>query len=312
MNHKIVIPEFMDESAVQRLRNMGQVLYRPDLVEDRKALLHSLSNANALIVRNRTQVDHELITHAPDLKVIGRLGVGLDNINMALCTEKGVTVYPALGANARAVAEYVIAAALLLLRQAYFSGGQVIKGKWPRTKLSQGLEISNRTLGIIGFGDIGRLTANLANGLGMQILAYDPNLAQDSPVWRETRATRTELNDLLGTSDVVSLHIPLNDGTRHLINAHRLALMKTRAVLINTSRGGIVDEQALVEALVAGKLRGAALDVFEDEPVKADNAFPDIPNLILTPHIAGLTEESNVRVSETIAEKVIGHLAAEL
>ncbi|ETF04360.1 3-phosphoglycerate dehydrogenase [Advenella kashmirensis W13003] len=304
----MVISEFMDEPAVERLRQVAQVDYRPDLVDAREQLGHALSQATALIVRNRTQVNQELLAQAPQLKVVGRLGVGLDNIDMALCKEKGITVYPATGANAQAVAEYVIATMFVLLRGAYQASAQIIAGQWPRNALGNGLEVSGRTLGLVGFGGIGQLTASLARGLGMKIVAHDPMIAPDNPVWGDSKATPMSLGSLLQESDVVSLHVPLTDDTRHLIDAERVALMKPQGILINTARGGIVDEHAVVAALQGGKLRGAALDVFEDEPVKAGNSLPDIPNLILTPHIAGLTEEANKRVSGVIAEKVATHL----
>lgn len=307
MSNTIVISEFMDETAVESLRQVAQVDYRPELVDHREELLHSLLNASALIVRNRTQVNRELIAQAPRLKVVGRLGVGLDNIDMLLCQEKGISVYPAVGANARAVAEYVIATAFILLRGAYMASPQVAAGEWPRTGLSNGLELAGRTLGLVGFGGIGRLTASLAKALGMKVVAYDPIVNAADSVWRETGVGKMSLDELLQNSDVVSLHVPLNEETRHLIDARRIALMKKQAVLINSSRGGIVNEQALVAALQAGKLRGAALDVFEDEPVKAGNNLPVMPNLILTPHIAGLTEEANTRVSGLVAQKVMGH-----
>src|SRR5690606_1327546 len=271
------------------------------------ALFQEVANANALIVRNRTQVNAQLLAHAPRLRVVGRLGVGLDNIDMELCASKNITVYPAVGANAQAVAEYVIATAFVLLRGAYLSSARVTAGQWPRAQLGNGLEVAGRTLGLVGFGGIGRLTARLASALGMKIAAYDPMINSDSAIWAETGAMQMSLDELLQHSDVVSLHTPLTKDTRHLINAGRIARMKSQAILINTSRGGIVDEQALVAALQAGKLRGAALDVFEDEPVKTKNSLPDMPNLILTPHIAGLTQEANERVSGVIAEKVMGY-----
>lgn len=308
MTNTIVISEFMDEPAVDRLRQIAQVDYRPELVDNQEALFQGLANADALIVRNRTQVNAQLLAHAPNLRVVGRLGVGLDNIDMDLCENKGIIVYPAVGANAQAVAEYVIATTFVLLRGVYLASTQVLEGKWPRPQLSNGLEVAGRTLGLVGFGGIGRLTARLASALGMKIAAYDPMISSDSPIWAETGAMQMSLDELLQHSDVVSLHTPLTKDTRHLINASRIAKMKAQAILINTSRGGIVDEQALVAALQTGKLRGAALDVFEDEPVKAENRLPDMPNLILTPHIAGLTQEANERVSGVIAEKVMGYL----
>ena len=311
MRPTIVISEFMDTPAVDRLRRHGEVDYRPELVDDRLALCQSLDQAQALIVRNRTQVDAALLAAAPNLQAVGRLGVGLDNIDTGLCKEKGIQVYPAVGANAQAVAEYVIATALILLRGAYVASHAVAAGDWPRTQLSNGLEMHSRKLGLVGFGGIGQLVARLASGLGMQTIAYDPFTHADSPIWQATGTAPMDLEPLLQQSDVVSLHVPLTKDTRHLLNARRLALLKPQAVLINTSRGGIVDESALIAALEQGRLRGAALDVFEDEPVKARNPLTVLPNLILTPHIAGLTEEANQRVSELVADRIAKHFATQ-
>lgn len=202
------------------------------------------------------------------------------------------------------MAEYVIAAIMLSLRRVYFSTGQVSTGSWPRTELAQGLEVAGKTLGLIGFGSIGRLTAQLARGLGMQVIAHDPCIAADDPTWHETGVACRELDALLAESDVVSLHVPLLESTRNLIDAARLARMKRGAILINTARGEVLDEVALAAALRTGHLGGAVLDVFHEEPLPAANAFDGAPNLVLTPHIAGLTVESNARVSHLIAERL--------
>ncbi|MCD0502899.1 hydroxyacid dehydrogenase [Bordetella petrii] len=300
----IVISEFMDEAAVAALRADFDVRYEPDLVDRRDALAHALGRADALIVRNRTRVDAGLLAAGPGLKAVGRLGVGLDNIDVPACQARNIAVLPATGANARAVAEYVIGTALLLLRGAYASSAQVAAGGWPRTELSNGLEAQARTLGIIGFGGIGRLTAQLAQGLGMRVAAHDPMLRDDDPAWRDTGVAPLPLDALLECADVVTLHIPLTDATRQLMNAERLAAMKAGAVLINTARGGIVDEAALARALRGGQLRGAAIDVFQDEPLPAGSPLADAPNLVLTPHIAGLTQEANTRVSSMVAQRV--------
>ncbi|WP_018912165.1 hydroxyacid dehydrogenase [Thiomonas sp. FB-6] len=300
----IVISEFMDAQAVEDLRARFDLRYEPGLVDDAPALRQALAGAQALIVRNRTQVRAELLDHAPGLRVVGRLGVGLDNIDMDLCARRGIRVIPALGANAQAVAEYVIATAMLLLRGAYASSAQVAGGAWPRPALSEGREIGGKTLGLLGFGDIGRRTARLGQALGMQVLAYDPVVAAHAPVWRETGVQRRELDALLRECDVLSLHVPLTESTRGLLDAPRLARMREGAVLINTARGGVVDEAALADALRAGRLGGAALDVFEHEPLPAGSALAGVPRLLLTPHIAGLTRESNLRVSSLIAEQV--------
>lgn len=300
----ILISEFMDEPAVDALRQRFNVRYAPELVERREALLAAAGEADALIVRNRSQVDAALLQAAPRLRAVGRLGVGLDNIDLDGCAARGIAVIPATGANARAVAEYVIGTALMLLRGAYASSAEVAAGAWPRTALSQGLEAQGRMLGIVGFGGIGRLTARLAQGLDMRVAGCDAALPPDHPAWRETGVAALPLDELLAQADVVTLHLPLTPGTRQLLDAGRIARMRPGAVLINTSRGGIVDESALAQALRAGHLRGAALDVFDQEPLPAGGPLAEAPNLILTPHIAGLTQEANTRVSDMVAAGV--------
>ena len=307
---KILISEFMDEAAVASLKAGFDTTYDATLVDRRDELLAKLKDADALIVRNRTQVNAEILAAAPKLKVVGRLGVGLDNIDLPACKARNVAVIPATGANALAVAEYVIATAMMLLRGTYVSTPAVAAGQWPRGPLSNGREIGGKTLGIVGFGGIGQLTARLAKGLGMRVVASDPMINAAAPVWKETGATCRTLDELLTESDVVSLHIPLAPETRNLMNAARLAMMKPDAVLINSARGSIIDEAALAATLRAKQLGGAALDVFDAEPLKAGSPLADCPNLILTPHIAGVTAESNTRVSSMIAERVAAYLAS--
>jgi (S)-sulfolactate dehydrogenase len=241
--------------------------------------------------------------------VIGRLGVGLDNIDVAACEARGIAVYPASGANDLSVAEYVITAALVLLRKAWFATARVAAGEWPRTEL-MGRELAGKRLGLVGFGAIARVTARMGRDLGMSVAAYDPLLPAEHPAW--AGALRQALPELLATSDVVSLHVPLTDATRNMIDAAAITAMKRGSILINAARGGVVDEAALCAALRAGHLGGAALDVFAREPVDAaaGGLFVDVPNLVLTPHIAGVTDESNVRVSAVTAEAVARHLRA--
>ncbi len=307
---KILISEFMDEAAVASLRAGFDTTYDATLVDRRDELLAKLKDADALIVRNRTQVNAEILAAAPKLKVVGRLGVGLDNIDLPACKTRSVEVIPATGANALAVAEYVIATAMMLLRGIYVSTPAVAAGQWPRGPLSNGREIGGKTLGVVGFGGIGQLTARLAQGLGMRVVATDPMVAASSPLWNATGVTCRTLDELLAESDVISLHIPLVAETRNLINAARLATMKPDAVLINSARGSIIDEAALAAALKSKRLGGAALDVFDAEPLKAGSPLADCPNLILTPHIAGVTAESNTRVSSMIAGRVAAYLAS--
>jgi (S)-sulfolactate dehydrogenase len=301
---RIVISEFMDAAAVARLEQRFQVDYRPQLVDDAGALRAALASADAWIVRNRTQVRGALLEVAPRVRVIGRLGVGLDNIDVAACEARGIRVIPATGANAESVAEYVIAMALVLLRGAYLSSAEVAAGKWPRPALSNGREAGGKTLGLVGFGSIGRIAASKAAALGMRVLGHDAHVSDSDPAWADARARPRALDALLAESDVVSLHLPLTAQTRGLFGHERLARMKRGAVLVNTARGGIVDEEALARLLHDGHLGGAALDVFGDEPLAAGSALAGAPRLILTPHVAGVTVESNERVSSLIAEKV--------
>lgn len=303
----IVISEFMDGAAVDTLRSSWSVEYDPGLADKTEELASLVADAKALIVRNRTQVTEALLDAGKALQCVGRLGVGLDNIDVDACRARGIEIFPAVGANNTAVAEYVIATTLNLLRGAYASPDAMVAGKWPRQKLI-GREAAGKTMGLIGYGAIAREVAWRAHGLGMEIVAHDPNVEASDPAWQLAR--NLSRDGVLEVADVVSLHVPLNESTRRFIDKHALDLMKRGAILINSSRGGIVDENALCEALKAGHLGGAALDVFEKEPLDAEagKAFSGIGNLILTPHIAGVTRESNVRVSQLIAMLVGRHL----
>jgi (S)-sulfolactate dehydrogenase len=305
---KIVITEFMDQAAVADLSSDHDVVYDPALVDDRSALLKHIADAEGLIVRNRTQVDRSLLDRAPKLQAVGRLGVGMDNIDLAACTDRSVAVHPATGANADAVAEYVIAAVLTLVRGAFLASDRVVLGEWPRTELS-GLEVRGRTMGLLGLGDIARRVAVLSQALGMEVIASDPFVPDTDAVWSTVRSV--EFAELVSTSDAISLHVPLTDTTEQLFGRAEFASMKEDAVLVNTARGGIVDEGALIDALRGGTIRGAAIDVFESEPLTPalSASFDQVPNLILTPHIAGVTEESNRRVSAMVASKVRAALA---
>src|SRR5437899_2552367 len=220
---RIVISEFMDAGAVAVLQQRFDTVYDPGLVERRNDLLDLLGDANALIVRNRTRVDRGLLDVAPQLKVIGRLGVGLDNIDLASCEGRGLKVIPAIGANALAVAEYVIATAMLLLRGAYTSTGAVAAGQWPRASVSNGREIAGKTLGIIGFGSIGRVTGKLARAVGMEVIGFHAPIAGDAPIWNEERTTSHHFDEVLRQADVVTLHVPLTAATRNLIDRGELA-----------------------------------------------------------------------------------------
>jgi (S)-sulfolactate dehydrogenase len=305
LSARIVISEFMDAVAVARLAARYDVDYRPKLVDEARALEAALPAADAWIVRNRTQVRGPLLEIARRLRVVGRLGVGLDNVDVETCRARGIKVIAASGANAESVAEYVITAALGGLRGVFFSTRAVEAGTWPRQMLSQGREAAGKTLGLVGLGNIGLLTARKAHALGMRVIAHDPYLSADADAWQAVERPPRSLDQLLAESDVVSLHVPLTPETRGMLGAKRLSLMKRDAVLINTARGGLVDEAAVAAMLRSGRLGSAALDVFEQEPLPAGTALAGAPLLLCTPHIAGITIESNERVSALIADSVM-------
>jgi len=254
-------------------------------------------------VRNRTQVRGDLLAAGTGLKAIGRLGVGLDNIDTEACKARGIAVLPATGANDIAVAEWAVTTVMMLLRGAYVATDDVAAGTWPRERL-MGREVHGKVLGLVGFGAIARETALRARALGMAVIAADPFVRDDDPAWSRIGARPVTLDALLAGADAVSLHVPLTAETRNLLDAARLAAMKRDAVVVNAARGGVIDEAALAAALKAGTIAGAALDVFDAEPLKAGSPLAGCPNLILTPHIAGVTVESNVRVSSVTSANV--------
>lgn len=302
----IVIAEFLDEAALAAVPEAYSVHYDPDLVDRPDELMRLLAEARALVVRNRTQVRGALLAAAPRLEVVGRLGVGLDNIDLAACKARHIAVCPATGANDVSVAEYVICTAMMLRRGAYAATDRVSAGTWPRNDLI-GREVEGATIGLVGFGAIARHVARRAAALGMRVVGHDPFVPASDPVWAELGASAVAFEELVAGADIVSLHVPLTEKTRSLFGPETLARMKPDAILINAARGGVVDEMELASALTSGKLGGAAIDVFDSEPLKGEAAaiFADVPNLILTPHIAGVTEESNVRVSRVTIENVL-------
>ena len=304
---RVIITEFMDESEVSRLSSHHEVLYNPDLHSNINSLLDSITDTQALIIRNKTLVNRELIDASKDLRVIGRLGVGLDNIDTTYCREKGISIVIADGANTDSVAEYVVTGLLVLFRGIMDSTSRIINGEWPRGDFI-GTEVKGKTLGIVGLGSIGRAVAQKVKLLGMRVVGTDVNIEKDDPVWREFNVQYREFSDLVRISDAITMHVPLNNDTKGLFDDYALQNMRKGAILINTSRGGIVDEDALVKYLKNGHLGGAMLDVFESEPLTESRPFAGLPNLILTPHIAGVTVESNRRVSCMIVDQVMEHL----
>ncbi len=304
----IVITEFIDAPPVENLRADAdyEILLDETLWERPDDIKTALKDARAIIVRNRTQVTADIIAAAPQLQAIGRLGVGLDNIDLEAAGKRGIAVLPAVGANAASVAEYVLCSAMMLLRgSTFFGAARLAAAEWPRAEMSEGREIAGKVMGLIGFGSIGQTTADLARAAGFQTIAFDEFLPAGHEAWKSTK--RLALNELLETADIVSLHCPLTPDTRGLLGGKELASMKPGAILINTARGGIVDETALATALRNGQIAGAALDVFDTEPIDEPTGalFAGLPNVILTPHVAGVTREANTRISALTVENVV-------
>jgi len=301
---QIVITEFMDEAGVQSLAAFD-VLYDPQLVDKPDALRAALADCRGLIVRNRTQVRAPLLEAAPRLEVVGRLGVGLENIDLAACAARGVPVLPATGTNDETVAEFVLAAALVLLRPGTFhASADVLAGQWPRTRLIGGRDAKGLTMGLVGFGAIARQVAIRARAFGMRVLASDPFVPAGHPAWDELQVGRRELAAMLPETDVLSIHVPMTPATRGMIDAQALRLLPAGACVVNTARGGIVDEAELAAQLRSGRLGGAVLDVFAKEPLPAGSALAGVPNLVLTPHVAGITRDANLRASLLTADNV--------
>jgi len=298
----VLITEYLDDAAVAALRADYAVHYDPGLCERPDKIAALARGVPALVVRNRTQVRGAVLAAFDSLKVIGRLGVGLDNIDVEAAHAMGVEVCPAVGANAASVAEYVVAACLMTLRNIWQASEAVLAGRWPRNQLMLN-EVQGKRLGLIGCGSIGREVARRAIALGVEVVATDRPGADPAPLIAAGIAV-VDRATLLATSDVVSLHAPATPETHHLVDAAALAVMKPGAVLINSARGGMVDEAALVAALRSGRLAAAVLDVFEDEPLKAGSALVGVPNLWLTPHVSGVTVEANERVSAVTVANV--------
>ena len=306
----VVVSEWIDEAAVARLAAHHTVVNEPRLFTDLAALHAALAEAEGWVVRNQSRVDRDALRAAPRLRVVGRVGVGLDNLELDALREAGVAVTWAPGSNAASVAEYVMGALLHLWRRFDGATAHVRGGGWDRPAF-MGHEALGRTLGVVGLGDIGARVARRARALGLEVVASDPLLHDASYAVQELGARLLPLPALLDASDAVTLHVPLVPSTRGLIDADALQRMRPGALLVNTSRGGLVDEAALARSLRDGHLGGAALDVRDREPPGPGDPLADAPRLLLTPHVAGITVESNARASLHVAEEVLRALAGE-
>jgi D-3-phosphoglycerate dehydrogenase/(S)-sulfolactate dehydrogenase len=260
---------------------------------------------DALAIRSATKVTAKLLERAPRLKVIGRAGVGVDNVDLDAATRRGVVVMNTPGGSSVTVAELALAMILSLYRHVPSATASVKAGKWEKKRF-QGREIAGKTLGVVGIGNIGSVLVDRARAMKMKVVAYDPFITQEAAA--KMGATLVDLETLWLEADVVSLHVPLTEQTRHLVRAETLARMKKGAILVNCARGGIVDERAVADALASGHLGGAALDVFEKEPPPEDHPLFALDNLVCTPHIGASTEEAQSAVAVAIAEQLVAYL----
>ncbi|MBI3428802.1 MAG: hypothetical protein HY050_01825 [Actinobacteria bacterium] len=272
----------------------------PNLWKDISKLKHQLNKAEVLVVRNQTRVTRDLIAHSPQLKLIVRAGVGLDNIDIAAADESDIVVVAGFGANAESVGEFTIGLGLALLRQIPKHDGATHSGNWNRFA---GRQISGLTWGLLGCGATGLATAQLLQGFNLHILAFDPFLSPSNSKLARLGISLRTLERVLGDSDVISIHLPSNSNTKGLINVKTLGLMKTHAVLINVGRGEVINESDLITALKTKIIAGAALDVRANEPPTVGE-LESLPNVILTPHVAGITNESQSRINEILASNI--------
>ncbi len=303
----IVISEDVWSADFEALADSFPILREPDLWSKTEELKSKLTGATALVVRNRTQVTREIIEAAPQLKIIARAGVGLDNIDIKAADDNGVIVSAALGINATAVGEETLAMALALSRKLIELDSSTRAGEWNR---KAGSEISGKTWGLLGFGATARATAELLKGFKVKILAYDPFAKPTNEYLASINATMASINDVVAQSDVISVHLPSTPETKEIINAQLLSTMKKSALLINVGRGEVINEADLESALKSGVIAGAGLDVRAQEPPQ-DKRFTDIANVVLAPHIAGITHESQAAINRVLVSEIRAALTGE-
>jgi len=301
MNQSVLICDQVAPILNEILQKNGlQITYEPEITPDQ--IKEKIGNFDIVIVRSRTKITKEMIEKASKCKIIARVGVGLDNIDTEAAKAKGIRVINAVEGAMNAVAELVLGLMLSLAREIPRADREIRNGKWLKKEL-MGSELSGKYLGIVGLGNIGKRLAKLARALNMNIIGFDVMPIADDFA-REVGLIKADIDTLLSSADYVSFHVPLTETTHHLVNAKRLSTMKKTAFIINTSRGEIIDEDALYDALQQGKLAGAALDVFEKEPA-VGNKLTTLPNVVCTPHIGAQTKEAQTLAANVIGEKII-------
>ena len=299
---KILITEFIDSQSLQNINKKFDVIYKKDAWQNKDFLEREIQKFDGIIVRNKTSLDKNILINASNLKFIGRLGVGLDNIDTEYCKNNNIIVQPATGMNSDSVAEYVVNSSLSLLKKTRIINELTLQGAWPRTSIVT-KELKGKILGLIGFGDISKKVLKLVNVFDVTCIAYDPFITLQQ--MEADNVKKVSFDEILNLADIISIHVPLNNDTKYLFDRQAFIKMKKQPIIINSSRGGVINEDDLIDAYRNKYISGFALDVFENEPVN-ETFYKNISNdmnCILTPHIAGVTEESNVRVSNFIIDK---------
>ncbi|HQZ20970.1 MAG TPA: hydroxyacid dehydrogenase, partial [Thermoflexales bacterium] len=300
----ILIPDDLSQAGLELLKAdpaMNVVLAKK---MPRAELLAKVAEADALIVRSETKVDAEVIDHAPRLRVVGRAGIGVDTIDVDAATRRGIIVMNTPQANTTATCEHTVAMMLSLARNIPQADASMHRAEWTRNKF-MGVQLQGKTLGIVGYGRIGTQVAKRAQSFGMDVIAYDPYVSEDHA--RATKVKLVELNDLLRQSDFVTLHSALTPGSKGVLSKEAIALLKPGARVINVARGALIDMDALYEALKEGRVAGAAIDVFEEEP-PGELPILKLPNVIVTPHLGASTVEAQRDVSTQMAEQILDAL----
>jgi len=301
LNQSVLICDQVSSTLKEILEKNGlKVTYEPEITPEQIA--KKIGNFEVVIVRSRTKMTRELVEKAEKCQIIARVGVGLDNIDQDAAKEKNIKVINAVEGAITAVAELVIGLMLSMAREIPRADREIRNGNWIKKEL-MGSELKGKYLGIVGLGNIGKRLGRLARALNMNIIGYDVTPIDDE-FSKEVGLMKADLDTLLSSADYVSFHVPLLDSTHHMINAEKLKMMKNTARIINTARGGVIDEEALYNSLKAGSLAGAALDVFEVEPATG-NKLVTLPNFIATPHMGAQTKEAQLLAANIIAEKII-------
>jgi len=301
LNQSVLICDQVSSTLKEILEKNGlKVTYEPEITPEQTA--EKIGNFQVVVVRSRTKMTRELIAKADKCQIIARVGIGLDNIDQEAAKEKNIRVINAVEGAITAVAELVIGLMISMAREIPRADREIRNGNWIKKEL-MGSELKGKYLGIVGLGNIGKRLGRLARALNMNIIGYDV-IPIDDEFSKEVGLMKADLDTLLTSADYVSFHVPLLDSTRHMINAEKLKMMKNTARIINTSRGGVIDEEALYNSLKDGSLAGAALDVFEVEPA-TENKLITLPNFIATPHIGAQTKEAQLLAANIIAEKII-------